>query len=382
MSNSVSSTQNTLEPADFVLQFLRTIGKPREAEYYLSLFRQNRPERFAIISVSDSVMRGAEEALVLDLRFLADLGLFPAVVFGLKNPKQAQDHAHQVARQVSKARSFQFSRLEDAKALLENETIPLVAMDSKNAPTVDARFDRLTGLAATLQTQKLVFLQQRARLEPLEGPNPSLVALKRDFAELVVRLDDKQSALLRQVKRMLEATPHPMTVAVTSPLDLLRELFTVRGAGTLIRCGSDIKRYNGYEGVQQGRLRALLETAFSRKLREDFFEHPIKTTYVADEYRGAALIEDTPLGPYLGKFVVDRKARGEGVGRDLWQTLANDCTSFFWRSRPGNPISSWYQKECDGMHKDDAWHIYWRRMPKDRIPAIIEHARTTTPTWI
>src|SRR3954470_13172838 len=89
-----------------------------------------------------------------------------------------------------------------------------------------------------------------------------------------------QAALLRQVKQLLERVPHRMSATVVNPLHLLRELFTVNGAGTLIRRGSRVESHAGVGGVDLGRLRGLIESAFGKTLRNDFFETPIEKTYI------------------------------------------------------------------------------------------------------
>ena len=65
---------DTLRPGVCQLRaFRERIGQPREAEYYLSSYRAQRRERFAVIAVSDAVMRDAAAALILDLRLLAQM---------------------------------------------------------------------------------------------------------------------------------------------------------------------------------------------------------------------------------------------------------------------------------------------------------------------
>jgi acetylglutamate kinase len=167
-----------------------------------------------------------------------------------------------------------------------------------------------------------------------------------------------------------------MTVSVTSPLDLLRELFTVKGAGTLIRRGSTVRRHATYDEVDRTRLEELIERAFSRDLSPAFFARPALSIYVADDYRGAAVMTPTELGPYLSKFAVDVAARGEGIGRDLWQALTRDYPAFFWRSRATNPITPWYIQQADGMLRADPWVIFWRGLAPTDLPAAITWAQS------
>jgi acetylglutamate kinase len=181
--------------------------------------------------------------------------------------------------------------------------------------------------------------------------------------------------LLAHARRLLvEKVSHQMLIAMTSPLQLLRELFTVRGAGTLIKRGSTLTRADGYRGLDVTRLGALLESSFGRPPLADFFERPITRVYLEENYRGAALVLETPLGAYLSKFAVEREAQGEGIGRDLWQVVIADYPTIFWRARPYNPIAPWYTQECDGMARFSKWHVFWRGMPTEKIEQCIRSA--------
>ena len=99
-----SARAPTMEPADVVLRFLES-GRPRrESDFYLALFRAGEPERFAAISVDANVARHAAEAVTLDLRFLAALGLFPVVLLGLFESTEALEQSTRLARRLERAR--------------------------------------------------------------------------------------------------------------------------------------------------------------------------------------------------------------------------------------------------------------------------------------
>ena len=92
-----------MEPADVVLRFLESVGSRRESDFYLALFRAAAPERFAAISVDANVVRHAAEAVTLDLRFLAALGLFPVVVLAVFESTEAFEQATRLARRLDRA---------------------------------------------------------------------------------------------------------------------------------------------------------------------------------------------------------------------------------------------------------------------------------------
>jgi acetylglutamate synthase len=54
-------------------------------------------------------------------------------------------------------------------------------------------------------------------------------------------------------------------VEVTSPHNLLRELFTIKGGGTLLKQGPEIQLLKGFQGSDKKKLKHLLETCFGKK---------------------------------------------------------------------------------------------------------------------
>ena len=141
-----------------------------------------------------------------------------------------------------------------------------------------------------------------------------------------------------------------MSVTVVNPLQLLRELFTVSGAGTLIRKGCASTSRDGWSRRRPGAAARPVDSAFgTRRSAPISSSRPIARTFVEEHYRGAAVVAETPARPYLTKFAVERQAQGEGIGGEIWSLVTRDYPAFFWRSRPENPITAWYVKQCDGL---------------------------------
>jgi acetylglutamate kinase len=372
-----------MEPADAVLRFLESMGKGSEAEFYLALFRAEAKERFAAISVDANVARHASEAVVLDLRFLARLGLSPVVVLGLFEPTDAVEHGSRIRRRLEKGGVPAVMvppsdpQLGDTVASAARAgTLPIVAFGLPEGATTEDRFTSLGQLLSTLKTRKLIFLNRRGSLRQ-RGASVSLVNLTTEYETFASskELSRKQQLILSQARRLVfELLPHKLLVSTTSPLDLLRELFTVKGAGTLLRRGAVVSCKQGFEEVDLARLGALLENSFGRPPVPAFFQSPVSRVYLEENYRGAALLVDTPLGAYLSKFAVDREAQGEGMGTDLWQTFVADYPVVFWRARAHNPIVGWYAKQCDGLMRFPDWHVFWKGLAPDKIPDALAYA--------
>jgi hypothetical protein len=375
--------------ADVIQHFLESVGQKADIDLYLKIWRAQEKQSFAIIAADAPMVRTALDPFHFDLRILAGIGLYPVVLLGLFDAKDADRQAQRVydwlvedavpAKILEPGPTMGIEDVEDIRQTIHTNTIPIVSLETAKETTTDGRFNLLSTLAARLATRKVIFLSPTAGLEREGTPHISMVNVALDYDRLRNargRLAPRHHTLLRQARDLLGEVPQRMSVAVVSPLALLRELFTVAGAGTLIRRGSRIDGHANFDRVDRVRLRNLIESAFGKLLKAEALERGVERVYIEENYLGAALLCPTPVGVYLSKFAVDRAAQGEGIGGDLWSVLIRDYPSFFWRSRPDNAITPWYAKQCDGLVRFSDWHVFWRGLPPSRIEAAINYART------
>ncbi|GAB4525180.1 MAG: acetylglutamate kinase [Haliangiales bacterium] len=384
-----------MHPSDLLLRFIGSTGSRREASFYLGLFRAERPEAFALIAASAEVLAEACDALSADLRFLARLGLCPVLWLGDPSatpaaPDPDPDHNHNIDRDALagyrrrlraqlepeiRCLSLDFERADSAGAAVTDATrrgqLPIV-LAPERAPGA-APFAPLSELAAALGSRKVLLLDRKSGLELSDGTVPSLVDIEREHSAVRAQLSADQAVLLDGARALLADPSAARTVSVTSPLSLLRELFTVRGAGTLLRRAAAVTRHRDYRAVDTDALRQLLEASFERPLAQDFFARPITALYVAEGDRGLAIVSDTPHGNYLSKFAVEQRAQGEGVGRDIWRVLTAAHPRLLWRSRVENPVNGWYEQQCDGMVRLATWQVFWRGLAVEQVPAAVRY---------
>lgn len=381
--------------AEAVLTFLESVGHRSEAELYLRVFRELPRESFAIVAPESSLVRQSGASIAEQLRFLADMGLFAPVVMGLLEPAQAKVATDRLLRRLRAAGLDaavydlpQPNLASAVRAELRNGQVPVLCYTDP-LPTLEQRIAVVGDLAEQLGTRKLVVLRHKGalgagldrRLElapghsiPMSNDGISIVNLRTDYEPLVARelLSPDDWELLKALRVLIESeSAAGLDANVTAPLALLRELFTMRGAGTLIKRGTAILRAEHYADVDREKLRGLLEMSFSKPLVPDFFEHPLTAVYHEPGYRGAAIIEPSPVAPVLSKFAVDPVAQGEGMGRDIWQSFVRQYPRFIWRARTNNPICSWYTWQCDGLVRSGKWTVYWRGVEADDVPAVV-----------
>ena len=373
---------------DTISRFLWSIGKRAEADFYLALFRAETKERFATIAVDGPVLTHALDALVVDLRFLSELGLIPVIVLGLLDADDVIKHASSLALELARVdvsctvieHPTPAEAAEAARAAARDGIIPILPLASPPSPASGGRpladrFEMVRVYLDAIQTRKLIFLQRRGGVL-LDGRAVSLVELNADLLTLVTSKDvsRKQKTILNGIAYLIDRLTHRCTFSMTSPIELLRELFTTGGSGTMVRRAARVERYDSYGSLDTARLVSMLESAFERPLSEGFLERAVSRIYVEEHYRGAALVLETPLGAYMSKFAVGREAQGEGLGKDVWTALTQDYANVFWRSRTKNAINAWYTKQCDGMIRTGVWQVFWRGVPPERIPEAIAFA--------
>jgi hypothetical protein len=377
-----------------VLTFLESVGRRSEAEFYLRMFHGLPKESFAIIVPGGPAVRSALGSIVEQLRFLADLGLYATVVLGLFDPDTGATSAERLIKRLPSANMtpslHEMSEPDVVEAVrddLRRERIPVLHFRKGAEETLDQRLSQLGHLSQQLGTRKVALLRRRGGFRPLagkrtdeklsvEGGRISIINLTTDRGRITPgMLSKRDTELLVASDQLIQlAEPSPLLISITSPLNLLKELFTVKGAGTLVKRGSAVERHTSYSTLDVQRLRQLLESSFGKELSPNFFDLPPLAVYIDASYRGAAIVHDAYPAPYLSKFAVQPEAQGEGIGRDIWEMLIRHHAELYWRSRADNPIASWYVSVCDGMVRRSAWQVYFRGLPVELIPEAVAQA--------
>lgn len=406
---------------DLIVRLLRSLGSRKEVEQYLKLFSEVDQRRFAVIKVSGGVVQTELDALASSLAFLDKVGLTPVVLHGAgpqlltalaeagvptttsTGERMTTEKGIEIARKVYQKENLRIVdalaaigidarpvpsgvfeaqlidkdrlgyvgtvsgvNLELVESSVRGEQIPILASlaETTSGQIVNVNADEACReLAVALQPFKVVFLSPDDGIKDESGQIINAINLAEDFDALVAApwLPESQRKKLTEAKAILERLPRASSAAVASPEGLPRELFTHRGAGTLIRLGERVRRFDSLEGIDVPRLRSLLEDSFGRKLHLDYFDKKkFFRIYLADSYRATAILTMDEGGiPYLDKFAVTTEAQGDGVGGSLWQRIADENHQLFWRARLENEVNPWYFARADGTLKTDKWIVFW-----------------------
>lgn len=432
------TTTTTTATRRLVVQLLSSIGSTREIRQYLSRFSSLDISRFAVVKVGGAIVRDQLEELAGSLSFLHQLGLFPVVLHGAGpqldaalseagferryheglrcTPADAMPHVRAVMlrqnlaiigaleRNGARARSVLTNTFE--AELLDEETYGLVGRvtrvhteaidasieagcipvlgclgETRRGQTLNVNADLAANeLISTLQPHKIVFLTSTGGLLNDRDQIISSINLATDYDDLMEApwVHSGMRLKLQQIRALLDRLPLASSVSITQPEALARELFTHGGAGTLVRRGELVHAFHYWQALDGERLRALIETAFRRRLDPGYMDRiPLLAAYVTDSYRAGAVVSQWQDVPRLDKFAVADDARGEGLGRVIWERVRQQHPALFWRARPNNPINEFYFAESDGCVKGHEWNVFWYGIHDfARVRACVEFARS------
>lgn len=340
--------------------FLDGIGRREEYEFYLDKFRADHSACFALLCPDLGSIEAGVEVLVFDLHFLLRLELVPAILLCGSDAAKMRD-----ALAVEPIFDFHPVDSGSVSPFIEQACnagkVPVLV--AEHMELEDALLQWLPSVA-----NRVHFIRAAGGLKSASGELLPYVYTHKESYQLLEPLEFDFPAL---GKKLLEERPG-VHLSITSPISLLQEIFTVKGAGTLFRKGSEILSFQGLDNVDRDRLKELLETSFGKRLASTAFLENVAYAYVEKNYRGAVLLENNAAGLYLSKFAVGQEARGQGVALELWHEVRRNHKAFFWRSNTANPFNPWYDKQADGHHACDRWQIFWSGVPAGSISGIIE----------
>lgn len=369
-----------------IFKFFEIAGNSRDSEIFLKNFQSQSPEKFAIIYAETEALSNSFLSFLHDLKFLYSLNLYPSVVIEKKSEDYLKLFYQNIYTSLHSPGKFDLFPFELIQASQKTPELIQKKISAKKIPFVifdsgEIHYLNFIGsLASDISTNKIMILREQSGLKEIQkNQNISIINMETDYSKLVQEnvLSEKDRELFLNAKTILDNSTNPkLSIAVTSPISLLKELFTIKGSGTYIKKGSKIQILNSYKEVDSKKLKDLFERAFRKKIQEDFFQKKVKKIFLESDYRGAAIFLETKFGILLSKFAVDEIARGEGVGRDIWDKMKSEFDVIIWRANPNNSINGLYKKECDGFQKFPNWNIYWIGLKPEKIQEVCEFLST------
>jgi len=362
---------------DKVIRSLSAIGAIKDARFYAELFSSQKPEQFALIVIDPRCLKNPLlESLIGNIRILTDLGLTPTLLVG------ALDDDMTSIRFQSQRLAKDLENVKVRTVRLNTESYGLI--DSVRNAAAQGRISVLENttpqkrkdlieLVENLSPGKVIFLQPSGGISQ-HGRRVTVINID-DPAQLKLKnLSHGQARFIDLARKMLQSQNRKTVYIIASPLNILQELFTVKGSGTLIRRGARIKSHNSINKLDRDALITSIEFGFEKSITTNISEWPVKSILLEENYRGGAILTSMSDLTYLSKFWVIKEAQGEGIARDIWDVISQKNSQFFWRSRRANPFNDWYIKVCDGMQLSGDWRIFWRGLEVHQIQTAVDTA--------
>lgn len=403
-----------------VQELLAQLGSSREAQQYLKEYSGTNQARFAVVKVGGGILRDHLDELTSALAFLHRLGLIPVVLHGAgpqldealadagieterrDGLRVTTEAVMSVARPLMYRENLKLVEALEAKGIrargiqhgvfecdyLDKDNLGLVGevkqveLDSVESAVRSGAVPVLTCLGESpsgqvlninadiatrelvwkLRPHKVIFLSPTGGLLDRQDRIISAVSLTNDYEALMKQpwVHSGMRLKLQQINEMLQKLPDDTSVSITSASHLTRELFTYRGAGTLVRKGEAINVFTDPDADTLARVKTLVEKSFHRTLRDGWFESLNDPLVLLSETgRAAAIMTEGVDGiPYLDKFTVTSEAQGEGLGAAVWQVVRARYPALYWRSRNTNPITPWYFQQADSSNRSAGWVVF------------------------
>ena len=358
-----------------VLRSLSAIGATKEAQFYAELFASQEAERFALIVVDPRCLKNPLlEALISNLKILSDLQLSPVLLVGALDDDrtsvkfQAQRLAKdldQASVKTAKLNTASYQLIPEVRQKARKGMISILEMTERRGKM------SLQKIVTELKPNKVIFLQPSGGLsrgdKRLSFVNIDRLEEALDPDELTVG----QFRFITLVEDLAKEESNQAVYIMASPLNLLAELFTTKGSGTMLRRAAPIITSPNLARFDEAKLKVSIEEAFNKPIKPVFLRSKIHRAFIEEDYRGGAIFTQLAGLPYLSKFWVSKAAQGEGIARDIWDKMCADIPAFFWRSRMGNPFNDWYMYACDGMQISGDWRVFWKGLDAPEVPGAI-----------
>jgi N-acetyl-gamma-glutamyl-phosphate reductase/acetylglutamate kinase len=173
---------------------------------------------------------------------------------------------------------------------------------------------------------------------------------------------------INQCKELLDGLPRSSSVAIISAGHLHKELFTDSGAGTLIRRGHKLFKYDQLDQVDPDKLRRIMEAedpsiqsgqssvaSYLRSLQQKDI-----TIYTDEPGQVLAIVTKDPKDPskpaVLEKLLTSKTAVLNNVPENLWNSIRKDHDHLTWcvdsKAKEGSLDPSWHFERADGSLKN------------------------------
>ncbi|PFH62275.1 hypothetical protein XA68_14270 [Ophiocordyceps unilateralis] len=404
---------------EIVTQMVSTIGSKREGQQHLKLFTSVSSPKFAVVKVGGAILTDHIDELCRSLLILYELGLYPIIVHGAGpqlnrlleeagvEPQFEEGIRVTDAKTLGVARKLfleENMRLVNRLEVLGVQTRPLssgvliadyldkekwqyvgnitrvnkdaieksiqagyVPVLASMAENEDGRLLNVNAdvaaaeIARALQPLKVVYLSEKGGLFDGGNHKISQINLDEEFDDFMSQPWCRHGMRLKikQIKELLDTLPRSSSVAIIHPSDLLKELFTDSGAGTLIRRGNKIRRvtsvsdFGDVAGLKATLIRdreGLDAEATVDRWVEFLAENPF-TAYFDEALQCLAIVMPPGNGrpmSTLATLTITKSGWLTKVAENVFAAIKEDYPSLVWTVNGADENLAWFFEKADG----------------------------------
>lgn len=238
-------------------------------------------------------------------------------------------------------------------------------------------------LVRSLRPRKYIMLTDKNGILDSSGQTLNEVMLRRDYDALAGgnAVTGGMKKKLDEVRAVLQYLGERHSAQITTPENLIYELFTNKGAGTFVQLGYLLAQAR-LSDFTLNELNRLSLASFRQQLVPDYIQRAGDAVVITEQdMKGAGVFLlhlGNGVGPYLDLLMVDEGSQHNGLGMKLMlegmQMLGLDDLS--WRSRNDRPINRRYMGEASGHQKITSvdgipYNAYWKgRDMYEALPAV------------
>jgi N-acetyl-gamma-glutamyl-phosphate reductase/acetylglutamate kinase len=221
-------------------------------------------------------------------------------------------------------------------------------------------------LARVLEPLKIIYLSEKGGLLHGEtGKKIDVINLDEEYENYMAQPWVKYGTRLkiREIKELLDCLPRSSSVAITSAGQLHKELFTDYGAGTLIRRGHRLFKYNSVNETDGTKLQQILRqnseispdpSSYIKQL-----EKKPHVVYSDEPYEVLAVVTQNDPVPFLDKFIATKNSTLNNVTDNIWTMIQKDHPRLTWSVDENDENKSWFFKRSDGSYTQNGKTLFW-----------------------
>lgn len=416
---------------DVVVQTVKNIGSHREGQQYLKYFTSVSSDSFAIIKAGGAILTEHLDDFCQSLLVLHQLGLYPVVVHGAgpqlnrlledagvepqfeegirvtdsKTLSVATKLFYQESLRLSEAlNNIGVSNMPITHSLTADyldrdrwgfvgditnvntapiekaikagyiPIVPSLAM-TEEGQVLNVNADvTAANLARAMKPLKIIYLSEKGGLYRGDGGEMiSEIFLDQEYDEILAQpwCQRGTGLKIRESKKLLDTLPRTSSIAIIHPDDLQTELFTISGAGTLIRRGekvevaSSLSEIKDMEKFKNALARGQPSDEAAKTIDtylEQLKDRPFKAYFDDSMSCLAIVLQPTESRPFSSWVTLSITKSGwlTNSAENVFQAIEKENSDIVWTVSKDDENLSWFFERCDGSFCIDNVVLFWR----------------------